>query len=599
MIILGLNAYHGDSSACIYRNGELIAATEEERIRRQKHWAGLPTESIKFCLHEAGITLREVDHITISRDPKAKFGEKIRYALGNAFTLGTIRNRAKNSLKIKGIKQEIADRLGFDMRYFKAEIHFIEHHRSHMASAFLVSPFSECAILSVDGFGDFTSTMRAVGQGNKIKVMDSVSYPHSLGVFYTAFTQLLGFPHYGDEYKVMGLAPYGKPELVDEVRHTILYKPNGLFELNPKYFRHFKEGIQMAWEGGNPHVGTLYSDYMTTVFGEARTKDEPLTQFHKNLAASVQKVCEEVVFYMLKDLHDKTKLDSVCITGGVAQNSVLNGKITSYTPFKNVFVPPAGHDAGTSIGSALYLQHQIFNMPRAPFKHQAYTGAKFDNDYIKGILNEKDLSFEEIDDDNLFDIVSDCLIGGGVVGWFQGRAEFGPRALGNRSILVDPRRQDAKDLLNAKIKRRESFRPFAPSILEEYVSEYFEKDDNVPFMEKVFPIKKSKQALIPAVTHVDGTGRLQSVSHADNPRYYNLIHAFNEKTGVPILVNTSFNENEPIVNTPENALECYLRTKMDMIVLENILIRRTVPAKVFASENGQMEISQKPSRFFN
>ena len=598
MIILGLNAYHGDSSACIYRNGELIAATEEERIRRQKHWAGLPTESIKFCLNEAGITLREVDHITISRDPKAKFGEKVRYALSNAFTLGSIRNRAKNSLKIKGIKQEIADRLGFDMRYFKAEIHFIEHHRSHMASAFLVSPFSECAILSVDGFGDFTSTMRAVGQGNKIKVLDSVSYPHSLGVFYTAFTQLLGFPHYGDEYKVMGLAPYGKPELVDEVRHTILYKPNGLFELNPKYFRHFKEGIQMDWEGGNPHVGTLYSDYMTTVFGEARKKDEPLTQFHKNLAASVQKVCEEVVFYMLKDLYDKTKFDSVCITGGVAQNSVLNGKITSFTPFKNVFVPPAGHDAGTSIGSALYLQHQIFNMPRAPFKHQAYTGAKFDNDYIKGILNEKDLSFEEIDDDNLFDIVSDCLIGGGVVGWFQGRAEFGPRALGNRSILVDPRRQDAKDLLNAKIKRRESFRPFAPSILEEYVSEYFDKDDNVPFMEKVFPIKKEKQASIPAVTHVDGTGRLQSVSHADNPRYYNLIHAFNEKTGVPILVNTSFNENEPIVNTPENALECYLRTKMDMIVMENILIRRTIPAKVF-SENGQKDVSKKPSRFFN
>ncbi len=599
MIILGLNAYHGDSSACIYRDGELIAATEEERIRRQKHWAGLPTESIKFCLNEAGITLREVDHITISRDPKAKLGEKVLYALKNAFTLSSIRSRVKNSTKIKGVKQEIAERLGFDMRYFKAEIHFIEHHRSHMASAFLVSPFSECAILSVDGFGDFTSTMRAVGQGNKIKVMDSVSYPHSLGVFYTAFTQLMGFPHYGDEYKVMGLAPYGKPELVDEVRHTILYKPNGLFELNPKYFRHFKEGIQMAWEGGNPHVGTLYSDYMTTVFGEARKKDEPLTQFHKNLAASVQKVCEEVVFYMLKDLYDKTKLDSVCITGGVAQNSVLNGKISSFTPFKNVFVPPAGHDAGTSVGSALYLQHQIFNMPRAPFKHQAYTGAKFDNGYIKDILNERDLSFEEIEDDNLFDIVSDCLIGGGVVGWFQGRAEFGPRALGNRSILVDPRRHDAKDLLNAKIKRRESFRPFAPSILEEYVSEYFDKDDNVPFMEKVFPIKKDKQTLIPAVTHVDGTGRLQSVSHADNPRYYNLIHAFNEKTGVPILVNTSFNENEPIVNTPENALECYLRTKMDMIVLENILIRRTVPPKVFSSENGQMEMSQKPSQFFN
>ncbi len=594
MIILGLNAYHGDSSACIYKNGELIAATEEERIRRQKHWAGLPTEAIKFCLAEAGITLREVDHITVSRDPKAKFFEKLQYAAIHVFTLKSIGKRAKNAVKIKGIKAEIADRLGYDMRYVKAQVHNIEHHRSHMASAFLVSPFNECAILSVDGFGDFTSTMRGIGQGNKIKVIDSVSYPHSLGIFYTAFTQLLGFPHYGDEYKVMGLAPYGKPELVEEVRRTIIYKPNGLFELNPKYFKHFIEGVELGWEGGNPHVGRLFSDYMASVFGEERPKDEPLTQFHKNLAASVQKVCEEVVFYMLNDLYDRTKFDSVCITGGVAQNSVCNGKISTYTPFKNVFVPPAGHDAGTSVGSALYLQHQIFNLPRAPFKHQAYTGAKFDNDYIKTILSDKNIVFEKMDDDSLFNIVTDCLIDGGVVGWFQGRAEFGPRALGNRSILVDPRRNDAKEILNVKIKRRESFRPFAPSILEEYVSEYFEIDDNVPFMEKVFPIKKGKHDLIPAVTHVDGTGRLQSVSHLDNPRYYNLIHKFFEKTQVPILVNTSFNENEPIVNTPENALECFLRTKMDILVLENILIRRNpIQLNKIFSENGKKETTNK------
>ena len=367
MIILGLNAFHGDSSACIYKNGVLIAATEEERIRRQKHWAGLPTESIKFCLQEAGITLRDVDYITISRNPKAKLGEKIVYALRNSFSLATIRSRAKNSLKINNLKNEIAERLNFDVRNMKAQIHYVEHHRAHIASSFLVSPFDECAILSVDGFGDFTSTMRAVGQGNKIKVLDSVSYPHSLGVFYTAFTQLLGFPHYGDEYKVMGLAPYGTPKYVEEVHRAVILKPNGLFELNPKFFRHFKEGIEMAWEGGDPHVGTLYSDYMVTIFGEVRKKDEPLTQFHKDLAASVQKVCEEVVFYMLNDLHEKTKFDSVCITGGVAQNSVCNGKITRFTKFKNVFVPPAGHDAGTSIGSALYLQHQELNLPRPIF----------------------------------------------------------------------------------------------------------------------------------------------------------------------------------------------------------------------------------------
>ncbi len=579
MIILGLNAFHGDSSACIYKNGVLIAATEEERIRRQKHWAGLPTESIKFCLQEAGITLREVDHITISRDPKAKLGKKIRFALKNVLTLTSIRSRANNSLQINNLKKEIADRLGFDLRYFKAQVHFIEHHRSHMASSFLVSPFDECAIISIDGFGDFTSTMRGIGQGNKIKVLDSVSYPHSLGVFYTAFTQLLGFPHYGDEYKVMGLAPYGKPNYINDVRRTIILKPDGLFELNPKFFKHFKEGVQMSWEAGDPQIGPLFTDYMANVFGGARTKEMPLTQFHKDLAASVQKVCEEVVFYMLNDLYDKTKLDSVCITGGVAQNSVCNGKITSNTPFKHVFVPPAGHDAGTSVGSALYLQHQMLNLPRQIFKHQAYTGAQFDNNTIKSYLIGRDIEFEEMTDNELVDIVSDCLIDGGVVGWFQGRAEFGPRALGNRSILVDPRRADAKDILNQKIKRRESFRPFAPSILEEFVSEYFELNDSVPFMEKVFPIKKEKQALIPAVTHVDGTGRLQSVSQVDNPRYYQLIKAFYDKTNVPILVNTSFNENEPIVNSPEHALECYLRTKMDMLVLGNIMIRRTHSGK--------------------
>ncbi len=585
MIILGLNAFHGDSSACIFKNGVLIAATEEERIRRQKHWAGLPTESIKFCLKEAGITLRDVDYITVSRDPKAKIGEKIRYALSNALSLRTIQSRAKNSMKIKNLKAEIAERLGFDPRNIKAKVEFVEHHRAHMASSFLVSPFDECAILSVDGFGDFTSTMRATGRGNKIKVMDSVSYPHSLGVFYTTFTQLLGFPHYGDEYKVMGMAPYGKPNYVDEVRRTIILKPNGLFELNPKFFHHFTHGIEMAWEGGNPEIGRLYSDYMVSVFGGVRKKEDKLIQFHFDLAASVQKVCEEVIFYMLKDLHDKTGFDSVCITGGVAQNSVANGKISSNTPFKNVFVPPAGHDAGTSVGSALYLQHQILNKPRPIYKNQPYTGARFDNDSIKALLAEKSVHYNELADADLYDIVTDCLVAGGVVGWFQGRAEFGPRALGNRSILMDPRRSDAKEILNDKIKRRESFRPFAPSILAEHVEDYFTKTDAVPFMEKVFPIRKDMQKLIPAVTHVDGTGRLQTVTVADNPRYHALISAFYDKTNVPILVNTSFNENEPIVNSPEHALDCYLRTKMDMLILENIIVCRNMPMKKISEKS--------------
>jgi carbamoyltransferase len=437
-----------------------------------------------------------------------------------------------------------------------------------------VSPFEEAALLSIDGFGDFTSTMRAVGRGNHIEVLDSVSYPHSLGVFYTAFTQYLGFPHYGDEYKVMGLAPYGRPSFAEQVREVIFLKNNGLFELNPRYFRHFREGVNMNWEGGAPHIGPVFSDKFVKKFGPARQTDEPLNDHHRDLAASIQKVCEEVIFHLANDLQRRTGLKNLCIAGGVAQNSVANGKLVQHTGFERLFVPPAGHDAGTSVGAGLYFYHQILGKPRLPFRHQAYTGAQFSNEQIEAFLRSKNMAFERLGDAQLFDAVTDCLLDAGVVGWFQGRAEFGPRALGNRSILADPRRADAKDLLNAKIKRRESFRPFAPSILREFAADYFEQDDSVPFMEKVFLIKPDKRPIIPAVTHVDGTGRLQTVEQQDNPRYHALIHRFYEKTGVPILLNTSFNENEPIVNSPEHALECFLRTKMDMLVLENCVVKR-------------------------
>lgn len=574
MYILGLNAYHGDSSAAIYKDGVLLAATEEERIRRLKHWAGLPTEAIKFCLSEAGITLKEIDYITVSRNPLAKIEKKIFHSLKKLVSISAIKDRAGNSLKINNIKKDIAESLGYTEGELRAKVKFIEHHRSHIASSFFVSPFEEAAILSVDGFGDFTSTMRAIGSGNKIEIIDSVSYPHSLGAFYTTFTQFLGFPHYGDEYKVMGLAPYGKPTEVNKLRDVLIFKKNGLFELNAKYFKHFKEGVSMSWENGDPHIEAMYSDYLVEKFGIPRTKDQPLNDYHLNLATSVQAICEELLFFMANDLSKKTGLSNLCITGGVAQNSVANGKIIANTSFEKLFVPPAGHDAGTSVGSALFLYHQELGYPRGTFKHEAYTGAQFSDTEIEKYLQTRNISYTKYNDEDLYNMVSDSLINGGVIGWFQGRAEFGPRALGNRSILADPRRKDAKDLLNAKIKRRESFRPFAPSILKDHTSEYFEQDDNVPFMEKVFQIRKEKQLLIPAVTHVDGTGRLQTVEEKDNPRYYRLIKRFWEKTGVPILLNTSFNENEPIVNSPEHALNCYLRTKMDMLVLGNIVIQR-------------------------
>lgn len=575
MYILGVNAYHGDSSAAIYKDGILIAATEEERIRRLKHWAGLPTEAIKFCLSEAGITLKEVDYITVSRNPLAKIDEKIFHSLKKLVSISAIKDRAGNSMKINYIKKDIAESLGYTEGGIKAKIKFIEHHRSHIASSFFVSPFEESAILSVDGFGDFTSTMRAIGKGNKIEIIDSVSYPHSLGAFYTTFTQFLGFPHYGDEYKVMGLAPYGQPTEVNKLRDVLIFKKNGLFELNHKYFKYFKEGVSMSWENGDPYIEPIYSDYLVQQFGKPRSKDEALSDYHRNLATSVQRICEELLFYMANDLYKKTELKNLCVTGGVAQNSVANGKMIANTSFEKLFVPPAGHDAGTSVGSALFLYHQDLGYQRGSFQHEAYTGAQFSDDEIEKYLQSRNINYTKYSDEDLYNIVADSLINAGVIGWFQGRAEFGPRALGNRSILADPRRKDAKDLLNAKIKRRESFRPFAPSILREYVGEYFEREDSVPFMEKVFPIRKEKQDLIPAVTHIDGTGRLQTVEEKDNPRYYRLIKKFGEKTGIPILLNTSFNENEPIVNSPEHALDCYLRTKMDMLVLGNIVIQRT------------------------
>jgi carbamoyltransferase len=401
-----------------------------------------------------------------------------------------------------------------------------------------------------------------------------VDFPHSVGIFYTAFTQLLGFPHYGDEYKVMGLAPYGEPKYVDQLKKVIQFTDDGLFQLDLKYFRSAKSGIVSYGEDHMPKVAALYTEIMEQEFGKARKKDEPLTQQHKDMAASVQRFTELLIFHILTHLQKRTGLKNVCVAGGVAQNSVANGKITRNTPFNHVYVPSAGHDAGISMGAALYVYNQVLDQQRAKPIWTAYTGSKFTNDEIEEYLKSRNISYQKYSDADLYEKVANRLADAGVIGWFNGRAEFGPRALGARSIIADPRRKDAKDLLNSKIKRRESFRPFAPSILKEYVTEYFEVDDQVPFMEKVFPIKKDKQASIPAVTHADGTGRLQTVDKEVTPRYYALIEAFRKKTGVPILLNTSFNENEPIVNSPKDALECFLRTDMDMLVMENCVIER-------------------------
>ena len=574
MYILGINAFHGDSSACLLKDGDVMCAIEEERFNRIKHWAGFPSESIKYCLNDQHISIQDIDYITISRSYKANFFKKFIFGLKHLSEPKILFDRLSNLNKISSIKEQIANIYQVDSSNIKAKIHFIEHHRSHIASSFFASPFKNSAILSIDGFGDFTSTMTALGNENKFKVLNQLNYPHSLGVFYTAVTQFLGFMNYGDEYKVMGLSSYGKPIYFDLFNKIIFKTSNGLFKLNKHYFKHFKGGIDMQWLDTTPVVSALYTDKWFQLFGLSRNKNQSIEQQHRDLAASAQKVVEDIVFHMLNHLHQNVNCNNLCITGGVGQNSVLNGKILNNTNFNNLYVPSAAHDAGTSIGSSLYLYNYILGKKRKKSINTASFGYKSSHDEILEVLIKNKIKYELLNDENLFNEVTDMLIEGAVVGWFQGRAEFGPRALGNRSILVDPRRNDVKDLLNKKIKRRESFRPFAPSILKEKVFDYFNVNAEVPFMEMVLKINSEKTHEIPAVTHVDGTGRLQTVDHISSPRYHKLISRFFDKTGVPILLNTSFNENEPIVNKPEDALNCFLRTKMDVLVLENFIIKR-------------------------
>jgi carbamoyltransferase len=577
MYILGLNVYHGDSSACLLKDGKIICAFEEERFTRQKHWAGFPKNSIQACLDEININISDINYITVSRDPKFNFYKKIKYLLSRPLSILNFTNRVKNRSLLNDLSSDFEKHFFLKKEYFESKLKFVEHHSSHLASAFFASPFEKSALLSIDAFGDFSSTVIAIGEGNKITRLGEVNFPHSVGQFYTAFTQYLGFHHYGDEYKVMGLAPYGSPVYLNEMEEILKCSDNELelFKLNLNYFIHHTKGVQTKInETNDPTPSITFSKKFEKLFGPARKPGEELTQKHFDIASSVQRHCENTILHILNILYTICQTENLCIAGGVAQNSVANGKITRNTNFKNVYIPPAGHDAGTSIGSALYFYNHLLSETRSEPMYNPFLGTSTSNESIKQLLNDSNIKFEYLKDDELCKKVAQLLFDGNVVGWFQGKAEFGPRALGGRSIIVDPRRQDAKDLLNAKIKRRESFRPFAPSILKEFVNEYFEVNDSVPFMEKVFPIRPEKHCIIPAVTHIDGTGRLQTVDKNYSPKYYQLINEFYKLSNVPILLNTSFNENEPIVNIPKHALDCYLRTSMDVLVLENCLITR-------------------------
>ena len=579
MHILGINAFHGDASACLIRDGKIVAAAEEERFRRVKHWAGFPSEAIRYCLQEGGLGLADLDHVALNQDTKANLGRKVTYTLSKGPDLRLVLDRIRNKRERAGVHEQLER--AFAGERFKGKVHAVEHHVAHMSSAFHVSPFEQATVVSVDGFGDFASAAWGRGDGTRIEVEDRVYFPHSLGIFYQALTQFIGFPNYGDEYKVMGLAPYGEPSYLPAMRQIVKLMPNGGFELDLRFFRHHREKIEYEWENGSPTVGELFSPALAELLGPARAADAPLEQHHRDIARSVQAMYEEALFHLLNMLHARHGGDAVAIAGGCGMNSVANGKVTLRTPYRQVYVQSAAGDAGGAIGAAYAVWHELGGA-RGPAMDHAYWGPQFDDDAIAALLSARSgeiaaagCTVERIDDDDaLCQRTAAAIANGQVVGWFQGRMEWGPRALGNRSILGDPRRADMKDILNLKIKRRESFRPFAPSVLREAVPDWFELDGDVPFMMQVYPIRADKRALIPAVTHVDGSGRLQTVHAETHPLYHRLIKRFHGLTGVPMVLNTSFNENEPVVCRPEEALDCFLRTKMDLLVIGHWHVER-------------------------
>jgi carbamoyltransferase len=562
----------------------LEMAVEEERLNRIKHWAGFPAASVAAVLAGAGARLADVEHVAISRDPRRRLGRKLLFILRHRPRWASVRSRLVNLRQVRDLRSRLGET-------FVGTVHNVEHHRAHLASAFFCSPFEEAACLTVDGFGDFVSSMSAAGRGNTLRPLDAVPFPHSLGVFYTAVTQVLGFPRYGDEYKVMALASFGSPSFLPALRRMVRLAPDGRYETDSSWFSHASEGVSMSWSDGEPTLGPLFSRRMAEALGGVREPGAPLLDRHHDVAASLQAMYEEALFHRLDWLQRTTGARNLCLAGGCALNSVANGRITERTGFREVFVQPAAGDAGTALGAAQYVWHQVLDQPRRFTMEHAYWGPGFSDAQLLAALCERLPGFRpppdgeptRVDDvvirrvpreDDLLRETAAVIARGGVVGWYQGRSEWGPRALGNRSIVADPRREEMRGILNERVKRREPFRPFAPAILEECVTDYFDGAHPDPFMVMVRAIRPERRADITAAAHVDGTGRLQTVSRAQNPRFWGLIKAFEAQTGVPVLVNTSFNENEPIVNAPAEAVDCFLRTKMHRLVLGDWVVDR-------------------------
>ncbi len=594
MKILGISAFYHDSAAALVRDGEIVAAAQEERFSRKKHDARFPVHAVNYCLSEAGIALGDLDYVVFYDKPLIKFERLLETYLAYAPSgfrsfLASMPVWLKEKLFLKDLlKKELSAIAGCKIDELPPLL-FTEHHQSHAASAFFPSPFEEAAVLCMDGVGEWATTSVWLGRGNSLEAQWEIDFPHSLGLLYSAFTYFTGFKVNSGEYKLMGLAPYGEPKYTDIILDKLLdLKEDGTFRMDMRYFN-YANGLTMT----NRHFDELFG-------GPPRRPESPVTQREMDLAASIQAVTEEVVLRLGRTVQKELGVDNVCLAGGVALNCVANGRLLREGPFKKLWIQPAAGDAGGALGAALSVWYQYLDNPRSVGEDDtmsgSYLGPRFGDGDIQGYLDSAGASYQRLDDAELMPRLAEILDNENVVGWFQGRMEFGPRALGGRSIIGDPRSTNMQSVMNLKIKYRESFRPFAPSVLRERVAEFFEHDRESPYMLLVAPVDKSirydmsdeqkelfgidklkvPRSKIPAITHVDYSARIQTVDGKANPRYHDLLRHFDERTGCPVLVNTSFNvRGEPIVCTPEDAYRCFMRTEMDYLVIENYLLAKS------------------------
>ncbi|MCP5155203.1 MAG: carbamoyltransferase [Ectothiorhodospiraceae bacterium] len=578
-VVLGLNAYHADASACLVVDGRVAVAVEEERLRRVKHWAGFPTRAIACCLDEVGMRLDAVDHVAINASPRSALTRRLAFALGGGLSASRLMDRARRVRRRLGIADALHQ--AFPDTRLRATVHTVDHHLAHLATAWAEVREPALAV-SVDGFGDFASAAWGPVAPGSLVVSGRIHFPHSLGLFYQAMTQLLGFPDHGDEYKVMGLAAHGRPTMTHALERVLGATASGEYRLTTEFFTHARGGFTDRWDGGEPRVGRLYSPRAEALLGPARGAEAPIEPRHLDLAASVQAAYERALFTFLRGLHRRHPHARLVLGGGCAMNSVANGRITAETPFRELHVHSAPGDAGGALGAALWVAARHGGLAERPMAGGAALGPRFDAvqtgravTEARAELDAAGCVVERIPDaEVLVAAVARHLAGGEAAAWFQGAMEWGPRALGHRSILADPRRADMREHLNRLVKRREEFRPFAPAVLAERAAEWFELDGAAPYMERVCPVRATHRARIPAVVHVDGTARPQTVLAAREPLFHALIVAFERATGVPLVLNTSFNRNEPIVCTPADAIGCFLRTTLPLLALGPYLVTR-------------------------